>query len=91
MHPSSLHVEAPWPCIHPFSLFPQGEYQVKPPLPFVPGSEVSGLVTEVGEGVKQFKVGDKVRATIKHSIHPIQLLRREAYTRHWRYELQADE
>lgn len=38
----------------------QGEYQVKPPLPFVPGSELSGVVLEIGAGVKRFRVGDKV-------------------------------
>jgi len=38
----------------------QGRYQFKPPLPFVPGTEVSGVVTKVGEGVKTRKVGDEV-------------------------------
>jgi NADPH2:quinone reductase len=38
----------------------QGKYQFKPPLPFVPGTEVSGVVTRVGEGVKTRKVGDEV-------------------------------
>ena len=32
-------------------LFVQGLYQIKPPTPFVPGCEVAGVVTEVGEGV----------------------------------------
>lgn len=38
----------------------QGKYQFKPPLPFVPGTEVSGVVTKVGEGVKTRRVGDDV-------------------------------
>ena len=38
----------------------QGQYQVKPKLPFVPGSELSGTVTEVGTKVKSLKVGDRV-------------------------------
>jgi len=38
----------------------KGEYQVKPPLPFVPGGEVSGVVTEVGRAVQGFSVGDRV-------------------------------
>lgn len=49
----------------------QGNYQVKPPLPFVPGSEVSGVVAEVGPGVKRFKTGDKVwgaRHSAQHTL-----------------------
>ena len=30
------------------ALFVEGRYQIKPPLPFVPGSEVAGVVVEVG-------------------------------------------
>lgn len=41
----------------------QGKYQIKPPLPFVPGTEVAGVVTAVGESVTRRKVGDKVIAT----------------------------
>jgi NADPH2:quinone reductase len=40
----------------------KGEYQVKPELPFVPGSEVSGVVVELGPGVTKLSVGDKVGA-----------------------------
>jgi NADPH:quinone reductase len=38
----------------------QGKYQIKPPLPFVPGSEFSGEVEAVGDGVKHLKAGDRV-------------------------------
>jgi len=41
----------------------QAKYQVKPPLPFVPGSEFSGVVEAVGDGVRHLGVGDRV-ATI---------------------------
>ena len=37
-----------------------GKYQSKPPLPFSPGSEASGIVIEVGLNVKLYKVGDEV-------------------------------
>lgn len=40
----------------------QGKYQIKPPLPFVPGSEFSGHVEAVGEGVKHLKPGMAVAA-----------------------------
>ena len=38
----------------------KGEYQVKPPLPFIPGSEGAGIVTEVSADVTGFGVGDRV-------------------------------
>lgn len=40
----------------------QGKYQVKPPRPFTPGSEIAGVVDAVGEGVTDFKLGDRVQA-----------------------------
>jgi NADPH:quinone reductase len=38
----------------------QGKYQTKPPLPFTPGAEVSGVVDAVGAGVDHLSVGDRV-------------------------------
>ena len=46
----------------PDVLMIQGLYQFQPPLPFVPGGESAGIVTEVGEGVSDYAVGDKVFA-----------------------------
>lgn len=43
-------------------LLVKGEYQIKPPLPFVPGSAISGVVEQVGEGVTQLQAGDHVAA-----------------------------
>ncbi len=40
-----------------------GQYQVKPPLPFIPGSECSGIVETVGEGVTGLAIGDCVAAS----------------------------
>lgn len=37
-----------------------GDYQFKPPLPFIPGSEYSGVVEAVGPGVTKFSPGDRV-------------------------------
>ena len=46
----------------PDLLIVQNKYQMKPPLPFVPGSEYAGTVEAVGTGVKHVKVGDAVAA-----------------------------
>ncbi|MEY3905761.1 MAG: hypothetical protein RIR59_584 [Pseudomonadota bacterium] len=45
---------------YPDVLVIEDKYQFKPPRPFAPGSEVSGVVEAVGEGVTQFKPGDRV-------------------------------
>jgi NADPH:quinone reductase len=39
----------------------RGEYQVKPPLPFIPGSEVGGVVRSAPDGAS-VKAGDRVAA-----------------------------
>ena len=46
----------------PDLLIVQNKYQIKPPLPFVPGAEYAGVVEAVGEGVRHLKVGDAVAA-----------------------------
>lgn len=48
----------------PDVLIIQGKYQFKPTLPFTPGSELSGIVAEVGAGVAHVKVGDRVIAFV---------------------------
>ncbi|HZC16894.1 MAG TPA: NADPH:quinone oxidoreductase family protein [Caulobacteraceae bacterium] len=44
----------------PDLLMTRGEYQHKPPLPFIPGLEMSGEVEALGEGVERWKIGDPV-------------------------------
>lgn len=46
----------------PDVLITQGKYQFKPATPFSPGNEVAGVVSAVGDGVTDFKVGDRVAA-----------------------------
>lgn len=43
-------------------LLVKGEYQMKPPLPFVPGSSLSGVVESVGSSVTGLAPGDHVAA-----------------------------
>lgn len=44
----------------PDTLIIQGKYQIQPPLPFTPGSDISGVIVAVGEDVKHLSVGDAV-------------------------------
>jgi len=44
----------------PDILMTQGKYQFKPPLPFSPGFESAGVVSEIGSGVDGFAPGDRV-------------------------------
>jgi len=44
----------------PDLLIVQNKYQLKPPLPFVPGAEYAGVVEAVGPGVSQLKIGQSV-------------------------------
>lgn len=44
----------------PDLLIVQNKYQIKPPLPFVPGSEYAGVVRALGEGVTHLAVGQNV-------------------------------
>ncbi|HEY5156276.1 MAG TPA: NADPH:quinone oxidoreductase family protein [Acidimicrobiales bacterium] len=76
--PSALRVEdAPPPVLRPGgllveveaagvnyvdALFVQGRYQIKPPVPFTPGSEIAGTVTAVGDDVTGWQEGDRVLA-----------------------------
>jgi NADPH2:quinone reductase len=42
------------------ALFVGGQYQIKPPVPFVPGTESAGRVSVVGEGVNGLREGQRV-------------------------------
>ncbi|MFM5918570.1 MAG: NADPH:quinone oxidoreductase family protein [Novosphingobium sp.] len=47
---------------YPDVLIIKDMYQFKPQRPFAPGGELSGVVDAVGEGVTQWKIGDRVIA-----------------------------
>src|SRR2546422_3645945 len=80
MEPTDLRVrEAPEPELAPGTLavevraagcnffdllMVRGQYQVKPPFPFIPGAELAGVVRTVGAGVEGFAEGDRVLASV---------------------------
>ncbi|MEN3291663.1 MAG: NADPH:quinone reductase [Burkholderiales bacterium] len=58
----------------PDVLIIQNKYQVKPELPFTPGSELAGVVRETGEGVTHVKPGDKVMAFVSQGAFAQQIV-----------------
>ncbi|MFN2525939.1 MAG: NADPH:quinone oxidoreductase family protein [Actinomycetota bacterium] len=50
----------------PDTLIIEGKYQYQPPLPFSPGSEIAGIVTELGAKVDRVRSGDRVIAVLGH-------------------------
>lgn len=57
----------------PDVLIIQNKYQFKPALPFTPGSELAGIVRAVGEGVTQYKTGDRVIAFVGQGAYAQQI------------------
>ncbi|MEO7654250.1 MAG: NADPH:quinone oxidoreductase family protein [Sphingomicrobium sp.] len=45
---------------YPDVLIIEDKYQFRPPRPFAPGGEIAGEVEAVGEGVAEWKVGDRL-------------------------------
>lgn len=59
-----IRVEA---CAASFAslLVMEGKHQNRAPLPLIPGTEVAGVVTELGDGISHFRVGDRVIAGVQ--------------------------
>ena len=65
------------------TLITAGQHQTKPAFPFIPGTEVAGVVTQCAPGVQRVKVGDRVCAApewgghaqevvaLEHDVFPI--------------------
>ncbi len=49
---------------YPDVLVIEDRYQFQPPRPFAPGGDIAGVVAEVGAGVTQWRVGDRVIGTV---------------------------
>ncbi len=48
------------------TLMVKGEYQVKPPVPFAPGLEIAGFITEIAPDVTGLSVGDRIMACVDY-------------------------
>lgn len=59
---------------YPDILVMEGLYQVKPPLPFSPGKAGVGIIETVGDGVSDFKPGDRVAAEVEYGAYTEQLV-----------------
>ena len=55
-----------------------GQYQEKPPLPFVPGLEVAGTIRAIGPGVKRLTPRQRVMAVLDHGGFAEQAVVRES-------------
>jgi NADPH2:quinone reductase len=53
----------------PDILMAAGDYQLKPELPFTPGVEAAGEVTEIAEGVAGVRIGDRVIVRMRHGAY----------------------
>ena len=53
----------------PDILMAAGEYQLKPELPFTPGVEAAGEVTEIADGVAGVTVGDRVMVRMRYGAY----------------------
>lgn len=62
------------------TLIVKGKYQVKPALPFAPGLEVAGFITEVASDVTSLQVGDRVMACVDYGGYAEEAVARELDT-----------
>jgi NADPH2:quinone reductase len=51
---------------YPDVLIIEDRYQFKPPRPFAPGGEIAGTIAALGEGVSDWRVGERVMGVIGH-------------------------
>jgi len=63
----------------PDILVMEGNYQVKPPLPFAPGKAGAGIVAAVGSGVDTLKLGDRVGVQVEYGAYAEQACVKEGH------------
>jgi len=64
--PGTVRVRVAYASLsYALNLMVAGKYQHRPPLPFVPGKELTGVVTEIADGVAGIKAGDRVAAIVE--------------------------
>ena len=51
---------------YPDAMMIEDRYQFKPPRPFSPGTEIAGVIEEVGEGVTGWRQGDRIVAPVQY-------------------------
>jgi NADPH:quinone reductase len=57
-----------------------GGYQLRPPLPYVPGTDAAGIVVAVGEKVSRFQPGDRVACEAWHGAFAERMTAKETKT-----------
>ncbi|HEU5295779.1 MAG TPA: NADPH:quinone oxidoreductase family protein [Burkholderiaceae bacterium] len=60
-------------------LMAQGKYQMRPQLPYVPGTDAAGIVVAVGDKVTRFRAGDRVACGYWHGAWAEQMMVPEAH------------
>ncbi|MGE0797061.1 MAG: NADPH:quinone oxidoreductase family protein [Lautropia sp.] len=64
--PGTVRIEVHYASLSfAINLMVAGKYQHRSPLPFIPGKEVAGVVTEVGPDVADLRVGDRVVSIVE--------------------------
>ncbi len=66
MKPGHIRIEVHAAGVNfPDILLVEGKYQMKPPFPFIPGSEAAGIITELADDVPHLKVGMRVGCMVQ--------------------------
>ena len=76
---------------YPDTLIIEDKYQFRPARPFAPGGEVAGEIDQVGAGVSDFRVGDRVIGMLGHGGMAEQVVARAQKVFHMPDDMPFDE